>query len=372
MRIECLRKSLLSNLQGLVPVVPSRSVIPAYECFKVRSDGERKISVIARSLSHGIVRKIAVETCTIGVGLWPALRIVEILRKSNSALVVIETSDSEISVTTSEGKIRIPTFSADRYADDDFVDTKKVFTVSGSDVAYAYKRMSFAVREDKNDVLSCLSIGHHANDPSKLVSFVGTDGKRLTMVDTAGKMGSRTLERPMAVPIESMRLVATGVDDEDNVDFSVTDNESALHVSFGETTVKTQLHSSKYPPTIQMVPKAKPDTTLEVNVGEFLSVCSLASLMADLECRRIKFSFLPGYVSLESRGSTTGTSALTLNADVKGAIESIDLDPTYLTEYLRSLDSASKIRIDVRGPNRPVVFSDESHIHLMVPLVKGQ
>lgn len=372
MRIECLRKSLLSNLQDLVPVVPNRSVIPAYECFKVRSDGEGKIGVVARNLNHGISRTIQVDNCTIGVGLWPASRIVEILRKSLSAFVVVETSDSEISVVTSEGKIRIPTFSAERYADDEFVTTKKVFAVLGSDISYAFKRMSFAVREDKNDVLSCICIGHHINGPINRVSIAGGDGKRFTMTSAPGVLGNKTLEKPLAIPIEAMRLVSSGVDEEDKVEFWVTDNENVLHMVFGGTTVKCQLHSQNYPATNHLIPKAKANTSLEVNVGEFLSVCSLASVMADLESRRIKFSFMPGFVSLESQGSTTGTSALTMTADVKGDIETIDLDPTYLTEYLRSLDAASKIRIEVRGVNRPVIFSDESHTHLMVPLVKGK
>lgn len=361
MIIEANRSSLLSACQLASQALPSRTPTPIYQNFKVVAKDDR-ITVMATDLEIEVSYYVdGVVIDEEGVAIWPASRLVAILRECDDEMVRIDADDRRVKLHTSSGDFEMPGYDPSGFTE--FKQDETNGALLGSDAfAMAVNRTAFAAAKDEGKYAMrgvLLSLDGEKS------SLVATDGKRLSVSNLVTQEGASKVSG--IIPVKTIKMVAGLAEAGDDLEVKLGTNSVTFKTK--RATIYSRLVEGNYPPYTTVIPK-KAEASVELDTTAFLHAVKQASIMTDDESKRVSFAFETDKVTLEAQGASSGKSKVSMPlTGYKGPEITISFDPAYLTEYLRTCADGERVRLDLVNGSKSAVFRGEGYLYLVVPLV---
>ena len=368
MKLTCQRDGLLLACQLASAALAARS--PKDEItstLKAVAEDER-LTLIATNMTVGLryhLRGVTVEEA--GEAIFPAHKLVSILRESLDESVHIDADAERCLLTTDSGEFEMPGESPDGFPDfPEFVD-ENFHELKAGDLRKMIRQTIFTTHKEDGKYAMRSVLWEPSAEGMRLVA---TDGRRVAVMDGPATLHGTLSEEKHShlVPREAMNLLEKNLHDDDEiVKVSLRGGDALFHTP--KSTVWTQLTAARFAPYRDILPK-KVNAKVELPVEAFTAALRQAAVMTDEESKKVTCLFDTGKLTLQAQGGASGGRskvAMPITYDAE-PIE-ICFDPALLVDMLRALDEEESIRLDMEEGTRPALFrAGEQYLYLVMPL----
>jgi len=367
MKIRCPKEPLLTALQAAAAVVPSRSPKPILTNVKVEATRD-EVVLSATDLEVGIrVAVDGVEVVAPGAVLLPTGRLMAIVRESAAGTPFEIHSDGTAAIVKApRSEFRLPAEdplefpAAATFPDGGFVE------VSTPLARELVRRTVFATDNES----SRYALGGVLLEftPQGVIA-VGTDGRRLAkMQGPAEARGGTAGEGTPIVPARAMQLIERCLGAADQpVQLAVRGSD--ILVRTAGTTISARLVDGRFPRWRDVFPERPDAVRVQMVAGPLLAAVRQAAIVTSEQSKGVDFSFEAGQLVLSGRSAESGESRVEMPIDFSGTAVRIKLDPRFMAEFLRVLDPATAVTIEITDAQSACVCStDDGYGYVIMPL----
>jgi DNA polymerase-3 subunit beta len=367
MKVRCTREPLLAALQSATAVVPARSPKPVLSNVKFEAVREEAV-LSATDLEVGIrVVVEGVEVAAPGAVLLPSGRLAAIVRESAPGTVFDIHSDGTATVVKApRSEFRLPAEDPLEFPAVATCPGDACFEITPQLAREIVRRTVFATdNESSRYALGgvLLELADNA------VIAVGTDGRRLAKMEGPAKAqgGTPAAAQPI-VPARAMQLIERCLGAADvPVQIAVRDTE--LLVRIGPTTISARLVNGRFPRWRDVFPDRPDAARVPLVCGPLLAAVRQAAIVTSEQSKGVDFSFEAGQLVLAGRSAESGESRVELPIDHAGATVRIKLDPRFMIDFLRVLDPAASISVELTDSQSACVCrTEDGYGYVIMPL----
>jgi DNA polymerase-3 subunit beta len=367
MKIRCPKESLLAALQSAAAVVPSRSPKPVLTNVRMEA-APAGVVLSATDLEVGIrVEVEGVEVQAPGAVLLPSGRLMAIVRETAAGTVFDISSDGSATVVKApRSEFRLPAEDPLEFPQVPTFPDGGTFEVATPLMRELVRRTVFATDSES----SRYALG------GVLVEFtppgviaVGTDGRRLAkMQGPAEAKGGAAVDTPPIVPSRAMQLIERCLGGADQP-VHVAVRGSEILVKTAGTTISARLVDGRFPRWRDVFPDRPEAVRVQLVAGPLLAAVRQAAIVTSEQSKGVDFSFEPGQLVLAGRSAESGESRVELPIDHAGATVRIKLDPRFMADFLRVLDPAATVTVELTDAQSACVCStDDGYGYVIMPL----
>lgn len=373
MKISCNRDLLVQAFQAVAAVAPPRSPKPILQNVKLDITGpETPATLTATDLEVSIRHDVdGVEAESPGAILLPVVRFGQILRESFDTVFRIETDGQKTVVRGERSTFNLASESPAEFPTTDAFDAESYYQAPAALLKTAIRRTIFAT--DNESSRYALGGVKFECEEGNLIA-VGTDGRRLAKME--GPLESVGQPDPFGdatiVPSRSLQLIDRTIPDgAEGVRVAVKQN--ALVVASGPATFSTRLLEGRFPRWRDVFPQRNDSVQIELTVGPFFSAVRQAMIVTSDESRGVDFTFGEGMLVLAGRAAEVGDSRVEMPIGYDGKPIDITLDPRFVVDFLKTLDSEESFAFDlVDGDSAAVARVDDGYAYVIMPLARDR
>ena len=370
MKLDCHRPSLLSALQVVSGVVPSRTPREILRNVKLQVTPGAAV-LIGTDQEVGIRQDVSnVETESTGQVLLPAARVVSILRELTDDVVTLEATDRSLVLKGGQSDFKLSTEDPAEFPAVSGFEDEQYFTLPANIFRGMIRRTVFATDvESTRYALGGILLEF---SPEK-ATLAATDSRRLSVVHAACQcVGECNLDlaKPV-VPAKAMQLIERSLpDSEDEVQIAIHANDFV--VKCGGSTIYSRLVEGRFPRYAEVIPNDF-KATVELVVTQFYSAVRQAQIVTSEESRGVDFQFSTGKLALTSQAADVGESNVELPLAFEGDPITITFDPKFVADFLRIIDAGTSITLNLIDGESPAVFTtDDGYRYVVMPLSREQ
>lgn len=367
MKLSCSRADLWNAFQIVSAVVPTRTPREILRNIKLTvADGAA--TLMGTDQQVGVRRRLReVQTDSAGEVLLPTQRVAAILRELQDAEVKLEVTPEALWIRGQQSEFRLNTEDPVEFPNLPSFDHQRFFSVPGRTLAEGIERTQFACDVES----SRYALGGILLEIEGMkLTLAATDSKRLAVYSGAISEGDATVEgvKPV-IPAKAMSLISRSVQGDDSVAKIAIHQNDAL-VECGESVIYCRLVEGRFPPYKQVIPDSF-EMTIELVAGPFLSAVRQAMIVTDADTQGADFAFADGLLTISTRVSDVGTSKIQVPISHDGAPITLTLDPKYVSEFLKVLQTTDSVRLKLNNPDSAAVFeSGENYTYVVMPLAR--
>jgi len=365
--ISLAASELKAALSAVGQAVPTRSPRPIYQSVLLSgevlsgSDGDIRIDVTLENTPPGISL------------LLPKDRLSAILREFKGDKLTITPEDTSCVIKAGRGEWTLPTEDAGEYPAWDVVGVKPITRMPADQFVRAVKGVVFSAdNESSRYALGAVLIEVQGDS----VSFVATDGRRLSCVTSERRQVESTDDTQTLVPCgalsKCLRLLPkkkkdnrVEEEDDDNpseydcgslaVQIEATSKEVVFTI--GPITndavqpakvVTARLLDGRFPRWRDTVPERDAKATT-VNRADLLSATRAAAIVTSEESKGVQFVFSDGGIWLQGKSAEKGESSVTCDVVEAGDKATVKLDPLFVQQWLGGIDSEAEPEVEVEA-----------------------
>jgi len=356
----------MAALQAASAVVPARSPKPVLTNVKLEASREGAV-LSATDLEIGIrVDVEGVETAAPGAVLLPSSRLTAIVRESPAGTVFDIHADGTATVVKApRSEFRLPAEDPLEFPAVAAFTANECFEVSTALVRELVRRTVFATdNESSRYALGGVLLELSADG----VVAVGTDGRRLAMMrGPVAQRGAPAAVQPI-VPARAMQLIERCLGGSDTP-VQIAADSSEVIVRSGPTTISARLVVGRFPRWRDVFPERPDAVRVNLVAGPFLAAVRQAAIVTSEQSKGVDFSFEPGQLVLAGRSAESGESRVELPLDHAGATVRIKLDPRFVGDFLRVIDPATNVAVEITDPQSACVCrTEDGYGYVIMPL----
>ncbi len=367
MKIRCPKEPLLAALQSAAAVVPSRSPKPVLTNVKLEATREAAV-LSATDLEVGIRIEIeGVETMAPGAVLLPSGRLMAIVRESGAGTIFeIESDGTAAVVKAPRSEFRLPAEDPLEFPTVATFPDGDCFELATPLARELVRRTVFATdNESSRYALGGVLMEFTAAG----VIAVGTDGRRLArMQGPAEARGGAVGDVQPIVPARAMQLIERCLGSAEQP-IHVAVRPSEILVKTAGTTISARLVDGRFPRWRDVFPERPDAVRVQLVAGPLLAAVRQAAIVTSEQSKGVDFSFEPGQLVLSGRSAESGESRVELPIDHTGAAVRIKLDPRFMADFLRVLDPAAAVTVEITDAQSACVCTtDDGYGYVIMPL----
>ncbi len=366
MILNCQRDGLLAACQLVSAAVAVRTPKPILSSIKAIAETDR-LTLVATDLEVGIRYELAgVRVEEPGEAILPVNRVLAILRESPDSELALDADERRCRITTSVSEFEMPGEDPAAFPDVPTFEDKKYSELSAGVLRKMIHRTSFAAA--KQDTKYAIT-GILWEVEDKKVRLVATDTRRLAMCVGPATVTAAVESKGQShlVPVKAMSLLERTLnDDAESIKVCLRTNDVLFQTE--KATICSRLLEGRYPPYRDIIPK-KAAAKIPLPVEAFLSAVRQAKIMTDEDSKRVAFQFVPGKLTLQAQGASTGRSKVDMPLDYNGSALTINFDPDFVIDMLKVLDPGEVIQLDLVDAAKPALFrAGDDYMYLVMPL----
>jgi DNA polymerase-3 subunit beta len=360
---------LSAAFQTVGGVVPSRTPKEVLKNVKLHV-ADRKATLIGTDQEVGIRYELPeVDTESSGEVLLPMQRISAILREVQDDVVGIEVTEEALWVRAGHSEFRLSTEDPAEFPDVPGFSGKGAYLIPCRTLKQGIQRTLFAA-----DVESTrYALGGVLLELRKdALTLAATDSRRLAVYKTSCSVsGSPEEVAQPVVPSKAMSLIERSLaDDDSEAQIAVHANDAVIKC--GQATIYSRLVQGRFPRYQDVIPTDF-QMRIELAVGPFHSAVRQAMIVTNEESRGVDFTFGPGLLTLKSQAADVGTSRVELPISHDGEEVIITFDPRFIADFLRVLDPAAAVTLNLIDGNSAAVFkAEDNYTYVVMPLQREQ
>lgn len=354
--IEIPHEDLADALRAVAPAVPSRSTKPILANVLI-ADGVVTGTDLELRIDY------AIDQVTPAV-LLPHARLTQILGIARGDAVELTPGDTSCVVEIGSGRWTLPTESPVEFPADAGGDVTPICRMPADQFVRAVHGTVFATdNESSRYALGAVLIEVDAEGDA---SFIGTDGRRLARVEVEIDQAvdpSKTLLPARA--IAAMARLCEGR--EDAVQLERRGNDVVC--TCGGVTVTTRTTEGHFPRWRDVFPEREVKPSM-VHAGALLAATRSAAIVTTETSKGVTYAFTQAGLHLTARSSETGESSVTCDIVEFGQAAVTQLDPRFVSDWLRTLDPAATVEVEVQDGESACVLRCEESSCVIMPLAK--
>lgn len=307
-----------------------------------------------------------VETDSVGEALLPPQRVVAILREVQDDTVRLEVTDEALWIRAGQSEFRLSVEDPAEFANVPEFEATSYYVMQGKALKLGIQRTIFAT--DPESLRYALGGIKLELDQDK-VTLAATDSRRLAVYkSTCSAKGAVSEEvGDPVIPQKAMNLIDRSIHDDDQ-EVHVAIRQNDVLVKSGLSTIYARLVEGRFPRYQDVMP-TEFGIAIELVVGPFHSAVRQAMIVTNDESHGVDFTFGDGTLTLTSTGADVGSSKIQLPIGYDGAEFMVTFDPKYVADFLKVLDPASPISLNMVDANSAAVFkSGDNYTYVVMPL----
>jgi DNA polymerase-3 subunit beta len=201
------------------------------------------------------------------------------------------------------------------------------------------------------------------------VIAVGTDGRRLAKMEgPAVATGGSPADVQPIVPARAMQLIERCLGGAD-LPVQMAVHPSEILVKTGPTTISARLVEGRFPRWRDVFPERPEAVRVTILAGPLLASVRQAAIVTSEQSKGVDFAFEPGQLVLSGRSAESGESRVEMPIDHAGPTVRIKMDPRFVSDFLRVLDGATSITVELTdGQSACVCRTDDGYGYVIMPL----
>lgn len=366
MKLTCSRQLLSAAFQIVGSVVPTRTPKEILRNVKLTlTDG--KATLLGTDEEVGIRYELPeVATDSVGEILLPTQRVNSILREVQEEMVTIEVNEEALWIRSSGSEFRLSVQDPAEFPSVATFEDQSYYVIAGKSLKQGIQRTIFATDQESTRYALGGILVELAADK---LTLAATDSRRLAVYrSSCSAHGSVSEEvgQPV-IPHKAMSLIERTIDDDDQ-EVHVAIHPHDVLVRSGSSTIYARLVEGRFPKYQDVIPREF-STSIELVVSPFLSAVRQAMIVTNEESRGVDFTFENGTLTLTSVGQDIGTSRIEMPIAYDGDQIVITFDPKFVQDFLRVLEPASPLTLNLIDGNTAAVFkSEENYDYVIMPL----
>lgn len=361
MKILCDRTVLQEAVNVVSSVVPVKTTKQILQNILVRADGDA-ITLFATDLEMAArVRIDAVKVQKKGNVLLPARETGALLRELGDPTVTLESTEQRCRIESGGGSFVLLGEDPEQYpAESEIRSGKHLEVPSGRMLRMIQETVFAAAREETRYAINGVLIDAAAG----CLRLVATDGRRLSI--SYENLDTKT-EFKVVVPLRALHTLARALTEGSKDPLRIEAGDKQIVFTTGKVQLVSQQLETRFPDYEGVLPKAA-DTTIELQKAVFESALRRAAILSASDMRMVRLEVGENQVRMTAESSTRGRADVTIDAVVKGAGGSINLNPDYLLEALR-VSALETIRLDMSDDSMPAKLTlGESFTYVVMPI----
>jgi len=370
MKFSCPRNLLQTAFAIVSGVVPQRSPKEVLRNIKLILQ-EGVATLVGTDEEVGIRYELSgVVTDSVGEALLPTQRLNAILREVQDETIQIEVDEEALWVRTSQSEFRLSVEDPAQFPSVAKFEDQNYYILAGKSFKQAIQRTLFATdTESTRYALGGILLEQAENQ----LTLAATDGRRLAVTHLGSSIQGEIPEEAVhpVVPAKAMSLIERSIhDDAQEVHLAIHPHHVLIRSGF--STIYARLVEGRFPRYQDVIPDHC-ETTIEFVVGPFLSAVRQAMIVTNEESRGVDFSFKEGTLTLASLGQDVGSSRIELPVSFDGVPFVITFDPRFVQEFLRVLEPAAPVSLQLVDGNSAAVFkADDNYTYVVMPLARDE
>jgi DNA polymerase-3 subunit beta len=369
MKVVCDREKLLAAFQTAAAVAPARSPKAILQNVKFEAS-ESGAMLLATDLEIGVRMHVAgVEAQSPGAAILPISRFGAILRESSDAQLRLEADGRATIVRGQRSEFRLPAEDPAEFPTVAGFSEEKYHELPARLLRELIRRTIFATDNESSRYALGGVLLEFAEDK---ITAVGTDGRRLAKMGCPARSvgGHASGDTTTIVPTRSMQLIERALSDGD-AEVQIAARANEVIVQSPRVTIFSRLVEGRFPRWRDVFPQRTDVSRIEMAVGPFLAAVRQAAIVTSEESRGVDFTFENGMLLLSGRAAEVGQSRVELPLAYEGPAISITLDPRYMQDFLKVLDTEKTITLELKdAESAAVCLTDDGYGYVIMPLAR--
>lgn len=294
--------------------------------------------------------------------LLPAARLHQILGTVPAdAEVTITPGDTSCRIRAGHGEWTIPTESAAEFPDLSASELSAVCRLPGDQFARAIRATAYATdTESSRYALGAILLTISGGNPT----LVATDGRRMACVEC--ETDQAVDDRDILLPVAAAEIAAGNHGDSVQIE---TDGKVCVFTT-GRVTVTGRIVEGRFPKWRDVIPSRELEPW-SFDRSQLLSGVRAAAIVTSEQSKGVQF-VLHDDATLKAQSAESGESIVSVDHVEPGRRASVSLDPAFVSDFLRSLDSDADpyVSIDAAGVGDAVLLTCDDVRAVIMPLAK--
>ncbi len=402
MKVICERQALLTAVNNVASVVPSRTPSPALSCLKLVATKTAGISELLlsgtdneTSLQLSITQ---VDVTQPGTAVVPADKLRQIVQAVESEqTITIELDGDVCHIRGSASRFKIFAYPADQYPvipdiNQAVAAARSVFTHTAGGLLALINRTVFATaRETSRYAIN----GVLLKRDGKKLEMVATDGRRLalsrsTIRGSEAKAEGKETTTSCIIPTKGLNLFQRlAGNPEETVRVAITDNrvffafedvidedskKKAAEKRAPRAVLTSALVEGAFPPYEDVIPKDN-DKRITIDRDALAAGVREAKILTNEESRgvRMNFSAKSKRLKLSSRAPEMGESEIDVDlTGYDGEDIEISFNPEFIADALKTMEETEVI-LELKSTSKPgIIKSGAEFVYVVMPVNLAQ
>lgn len=300
--------------------------------------------------------------------LLPADRLLAILRACQITENITFTREkTSVKVKSGRGTWTLPTEDVAEFPTWEPNGLKPVCRMPADQFVRAVRAVSYAVDNESGRYALgavCVDVERGGNP-----TFIGTDGRRLSAVETENDQDvdtSQTLVSAQAIRIAAS--LAEGSSDAVQIEASPRE----VVITCAGSTVTAAVVDGKFPRWRDVFPKNGGGDPVVIDRAQLATATRAAAVVASEQSKGVDYAFGGDSLVLSARSSEYGESKVKCPIEQAGGTETVRLDPRFVLEYLAGLpkDEEPTVEITTHGVGGATVLKCGDYRGVIMPLAR--
>jgi DNA polymerase III subunit beta len=362
MRVECLTEKLKKSVTVVEKMTGKNLTAPVLNSVYLKAEGST-LTLRATNLDLGIEMSVPARVTESGVVAVPGKILQGTVQNTYSRSIVLESSNSSLTVRASSGISKIAAVPAEEFPEIPKVGGV-VCEINVSDFIEGIQSVLYA--SSVSSIKKELSSVYIYSESSKLI-FVATDSFRLAEKIILPKKAKSI--RPILLPARNAQEIVQALEFVGGV--------ASLHISerqaafvCGEMYLVSRIIDGEFPDYKQIIPKKSP-TEVVILKQDLVNILK-KTIMFSNQFNQVNFdvSVSEKKMVVSSKNSSVGETKDEIPATIKGEDVSIHFNHKYITDCFQSINSDS-LSLSFNGDGKPLIIKgvgEPSFLYLVMPM----
>ncbi|MTI61880.1 MAG: DNA polymerase III subunit beta [Firmicutes bacterium] len=370
MLFNIFQKDFYNGIQIVEKAVSSKSTMTILTGIYIEAVLDKGIHLIANNLEIGIEYWVDAEIKEEGAIVLPAVQLTNIIRELPAADVLFK-ADMEhfnVNINCLNSEFNIKGFEADEFP--------QLPEIKGS---YSLKVPSLNYKEMIDEVKFATS--NDQTQPALTGGLMSINDNSMNLVTTNTYRLAFSKINNTSVIDQNINVILPGntlnelshlIDNDNNEDLTMLISENYIRFNFNDIVFISRLIEGKFPNYQQVLPDSS-NTKVKIDRTEFSKAVKRVSLIARHDTNVVTLIINQNWMDIKSNKSDIGNAHETIEIELEGDTQKIDVDANYLMDVLKVLKEDT-IVIELIGSLNPLTIKKEingDYIYLIMPVRPG-
>lgn len=367
MKIVCSREALLHAFMAASLAVKAQSTKAILRNIKLEAR-EGEIALLGTDMEIGIrVSILNEEVQTPGQVILPAERIGQLLRTSMDSTLTIESVQNRVEIRGERSEFKFTTEDPGEFPGMTVTMPKYFLKAPARYIREAIRRTTFAADNESGRYAMG---GIYLDYFNEKLHFVATDGRRMAvqaipMTPSEG-YPQENVAIATALSMNIMEKLLVTLDEEITIGWE----EGRLYLQGEHLFYYATLMEGRYPDwKLGLAQVDHPTVEMELVVQPLAQALFQAGIMAEKVNPGVVLEFHTGKMVAHAANAELGESRIELPISYEGKSLELKLNQTYVTDFLRRLDSECTISLRMVDAKTGILFlNGEDYRYLVMPM----